>query len=109
MRDQDGWICHVLRREAEAMILPDLPAFLGGNYQPRDNDERLALLGVCQFTNRTPRPGPPLRRCLRAQIRNWRKTWRPAIATAPPARPPWPASATAKMGAISTRGANAVA
>src|SRR6185295_4244199 len=21
----DGWICHVLRREAEAMILPDLP------------------------------------------------------------------------------------
>jgi hypothetical protein len=21
--DQDGWICHVLRREAETMILPD--------------------------------------------------------------------------------------
>ena len=35
------------------MILPDLPAFLAGKYQPRDNDERLALLGVCQFTNRT--------------------------------------------------------
>src|SRR5262249_41003042 len=34
------------------LILPNLPAFLDGTYQPRDNDERLALLGVCQFTNR---------------------------------------------------------
>jgi serine/threonine-protein kinase len=42
------WVSHVLRREAEAMILPDLPAFLRGQHQPRDNDERLALLGVCQ-------------------------------------------------------------
>ena len=23
VRDQDGWIYHVLRREAEALILPD--------------------------------------------------------------------------------------
>ena len=53
VRDQDGWICHALRREAERLIVPDLPAFLAGKYQPRDNDERLALLGVCQFTNRT--------------------------------------------------------
>ena len=51
--DQHGCIAHSLRREAEAMILPELPAFLDGKYQPRDNDERLALLGVCQFTNRT--------------------------------------------------------
>jgi serine/threonine-protein kinase len=53
VRDQDGWIYHVLRREAEGMILPDLPAFLEGKYQPKDNDERLALIGVCQFSNRT--------------------------------------------------------
>ncbi|OWK35174.1 serine/threonine-protein kinase [Fimbriiglobus ruber] len=52
VRDQDEWIFHVLRREAEGMILPNLPAFLEGKYQPRDNDERLGLLGVCQFTNR---------------------------------------------------------
>jgi eukaryotic-like serine/threonine-protein kinase len=52
-RDQNGWIFHVLRREAEGMILPNLPAFLDGKYQPQDNDERLALLGVCQFTNRS--------------------------------------------------------
>ena len=44
--DQDGWICHVLRREAEGMILPNLPAFLDGKYQPQDNDERLALLAA---------------------------------------------------------------
>src|SRR5262249_33731274 len=53
VRDVHGCIYHVLRREAEGMILPGLPAFLDGKYQPRDNDERLALLGVCQFANRT--------------------------------------------------------
>jgi serine/threonine-protein kinase len=42
------WVCHVLRREAEALILPNLPAFLQGTYQPQDNDERLALLGICR-------------------------------------------------------------
>jgi serine/threonine-protein kinase len=31
------------------MILPNLQTFLKGDYQPRDNDERIALLGVCQF------------------------------------------------------------
>ena len=46
------WIRHVLRREAETLILPEIAAFLEGKYLPRD-DERLALLGVCQFTNRT--------------------------------------------------------
>ncbi len=46
---RDPWIIHILRREAEALILPNLAAFLKGHYQPRDNDERLALLGVCQF------------------------------------------------------------
>jgi serine/threonine-protein kinase len=47
-RDHNGWIYHILRREAEAMILPNLPAFLRGEYQPVDNDERLALLGICE-------------------------------------------------------------
>jgi serine/threonine-protein kinase len=50
--DPANWVYHVLRREAEGMILPRLQAFLDGRYQPRDNDERLALLGVCQATNR---------------------------------------------------------
>src|SRR5262249_46240032 len=49
---RDHWIWHVIRREAETLILPNLPAFLEGNYQPQDNDERLALLGVCQFQGR---------------------------------------------------------
>jgi serine/threonine-protein kinase len=47
----EHWIAHVLRREAEALILPDLPAFLEGKYQPKDN-ERLALAGSCQFHGR---------------------------------------------------------
>ena len=47
--NHDAWICHILRREAEAVLLPNLQAFLEGNYQPRGNDERVALLGVCQF------------------------------------------------------------
>jgi serine/threonine-protein kinase len=46
---RDVWICHILRREAEAMILPNLPAFLKEEYQPQDNDERIALVGICQF------------------------------------------------------------
>jgi serine/threonine-protein kinase len=50
---REAWMYHALRREAEQMILPDLPAFLDGKHEPRDNDERLALLGACQFTDRT--------------------------------------------------------
>jgi serine/threonine-protein kinase len=50
---RDVWICHILRREAEALILPNLPAFLQGSYQPQDNAERLALVGICQFENRS--------------------------------------------------------
>jgi serine/threonine-protein kinase len=42
------WTSHILRREAEAMILPNLHAFLQGKHQPQDNDERLALLAICQ-------------------------------------------------------------
>jgi serine/threonine-protein kinase len=53
VRATQGCILHSLRREAERMILPNLPAFLEGKYQPRDNDERLAMLGACQFSNRT--------------------------------------------------------
>jgi serine/threonine-protein kinase len=49
---RDVWIYHILRREAESLILPTLPAFLAGDHKPRDNDERLALQGVCQFQTR---------------------------------------------------------
>ena len=48
-----AWVSHVLRREAERLILANLPAFLEGAYQPQDNDERIAFLGVSQATNRT--------------------------------------------------------
>ncbi|MDY3552921.1 protein kinase [Gemmata sp. JC717] len=48
----DGWIRHVIRREAERLIVPNLAALVGGQQRPRDNDERLALIGVCRFENR---------------------------------------------------------
>jgi serine/threonine-protein kinase len=53
VRSHDQWIWHVLRREAETLIFPNTAAFLEGKYEPRDNTERLALLGVCRFKNRT--------------------------------------------------------
>jgi serine/threonine-protein kinase len=52
LRFPTDWSSHVLRREAEALILPNLAAFLDGKYQPQDNNERLALLGAGQFANR---------------------------------------------------------
>jgi eukaryotic-like serine/threonine-protein kinase len=42
------WTSHLLRREAEAMVLPNLRAFLEGKHQPQDTDERLALVAICQ-------------------------------------------------------------
>jgi serine/threonine-protein kinase len=53
VRDNQDCVAHSLRREAESMILPNLPAFMAGKYKPQDNHERLALLGACQFMNRT--------------------------------------------------------
>ena len=50
--DREHWIYHLLRREAEAMMLPNLRGFLEGSYRPRSNDEKLCLLGVCQFEGR---------------------------------------------------------
>jgi eukaryotic-like serine/threonine-protein kinase len=42
---------HVLRREAEAKLLPNLPAFLNGTYVPGENVERIAMLGACAAQN----------------------------------------------------------
>jgi serine/threonine-protein kinase len=45
----DQWTYHVLGREAEAIVVPELAAFLEGRYQPRDAHERLAMAGACQY------------------------------------------------------------
>ena len=44
----EAWIYHVLRREAEAAILPEFPAYLAGTYQPKDVVERVAMTAACQ-------------------------------------------------------------
>ena len=46
---RDIWFTHILRREAEGLILPNARAMIDGAIKPRDNDERLALLGICEF------------------------------------------------------------
>jgi serine/threonine-protein kinase len=48
----DKWIAHILRREAEELIVPNLQPFLKGQYQPRDNKERLELIEPCRFRKR---------------------------------------------------------
>jgi tetratricopeptide (TPR) repeat protein len=45
--DPDAWIDQTLCREAEAAILPNLPTFLTGKYEPTDDSERLAFAGAC--------------------------------------------------------------
>jgi tetratricopeptide (TPR) repeat protein len=47
------WMYHVLRREAEAMIFPNLPAFVAETYQPADQCERLAFVGAAEFNGLT--------------------------------------------------------
>jgi hypothetical protein len=68
VRNQDDWIFHVLRRDAEGMILPDLPAFLRAEYPSRDNDERVPCWGsascraaAAQRPASTPTRSPPPR------------------------------------------------
>jgi serine/threonine-protein kinase len=48
----EKWIAHILRHEAEELIVPSLQAFLKGQYQPRDNKERLELIEPCRFCKR---------------------------------------------------------
>jgi serine/threonine-protein kinase len=50
--DADAWLYHVLRREAEATILPNLPAFLRGTYKPQQDDERMAMRAAQLATGR---------------------------------------------------------
>jgi eukaryotic-like serine/threonine-protein kinase len=48
----EWWIGHVLCREAQELIVPNLSAFLKGEYQPKENSERLELIDPCRFHNR---------------------------------------------------------
>ena len=50
--NQDAWIGCILRREAEELIVPNLAAFLKGEYQPKDNKERLELAEYSRFRMR---------------------------------------------------------
>jgi tetratricopeptide (TPR) repeat protein len=49
---QDEWIGHVLRGEAEPLVVANLPVFLDGKYEPHDRKERLELIEACRFRKR---------------------------------------------------------
>jgi serine/threonine-protein kinase len=53
--DPDDWRAHALRREAEALVMPDLKALLTREQDPRSQDERLALAVVCMSLHRSMR------------------------------------------------------
>jgi tetratricopeptide (TPR) repeat protein/predicted Ser/Thr protein kinase len=53
IRDQDGCISHSLRRETERVVMPNLTQLLAGHEKPRDHDERMALIAVCESMQRT--------------------------------------------------------
>lgn len=46
--NREAWMCHVLRREADQLVLPDLERLKRGEVEPLDDTTRLALLGACQ-------------------------------------------------------------
>jgi serine/threonine-protein kinase len=48
---RNEWIYHIIRREAESLILPNLYEFLKGKYAQSNNEERLALAEGCQYTH----------------------------------------------------------
>jgi eukaryotic-like serine/threonine-protein kinase len=50
--NREKWIYHILRREAESMMLPDLAAVLEGRHRPKSNDEKRCLMGICRFEGR---------------------------------------------------------
>jgi serine/threonine-protein kinase len=45
---REVWVCHVLRREAEAKLLPDLEVKTRATYRPTDADERLVLIAASE-------------------------------------------------------------
>jgi eukaryotic-like serine/threonine-protein kinase len=46
--DDRVWVSHVLRREAEALILPDVPPLRRDGTESNEKEERLALVEICQ-------------------------------------------------------------
>src|SRR5262249_35042464 len=49
LMNQDVDIYQILRREAQAKIVPQLPHLVDGSAQPAGNDVRFVVLAECQF------------------------------------------------------------
>lgn len=50
--NREAWIYHVLRREAEQLVFPELDSLVRGRSQPDDQDALLCLIAACKARNR---------------------------------------------------------
>ena len=50
--DHDSWILHTLRKEAEALIQPEIAEALAGRTEPRDTDARVTMIGALLAADR---------------------------------------------------------
>ena len=114
-----AWVSHVLRREAEALILPDLPAFLRGEYRAAGQRRAPGAGGDLSVPGPLPYRGAVIRRGLRGRSGPGRQldhgvplpvdakrnpstsesspsTRKPV--TSRPAAPPWPGAGWGGMG-----------
>jgi len=53
--NREAWMYHVLRREAERLVFPNLDRMVGGESEPDDDDARRALLAACEAADRLGR------------------------------------------------------
>ena len=93
-------------RNCERLVELDdkLPAILSGQRQPSDTDERLGLAVLCQYYKRDYAAAARFYGRLSPRSRGLAdKLCNKAAATTPPAPPPWPGVARAKLRAASTR------
>jgi serine/threonine-protein kinase len=45
------WVYHILLREAQSRIVPDLSSLIDGSRKPIDNDQRAILMAACQSSH----------------------------------------------------------
>jgi tetratricopeptide (TPR) repeat protein len=79
VRDEAGCIYHVLRREAEHVVMPNLTQLLAGHEKPRDQNERMALIAICQSMEKTAQAARLYADAFR-EAPAWSRGWRYAAA-----------------------------
>lgn len=79
--DHDSWILHVIRREAESLILPALPNLLVEHDAPQDDDTRAAMIGAYVAADRQAAAARSLEHAFEARADLTREQTRQAART----------------------------